>query len=174
VREAADEMEKLLRKHVHGGDIGLRGELNNNPPIKIDRADCLEGKLDIYQQTLTIHRGRTRVRTYHNVFCVKDDVMKIVESISKDRPGLVQRDWPPIESTALKPAPDGIIRDQISSVYSDAERTGSKAPNLEELISPVRERLKSLDYKASRERIRNIGSEPQFKSRRGPVGKRRS
>jgi hypothetical protein len=170
---AAERTWRLFRDHIRNGDIGLRGELKNNPPIDIDRADCLVGEFNVFDQTLTIPgQGPKPARTYRRVLCVKDDVMKIVESISKNRPGLAQREWPPIKSKTLKPAPEGIIRDQIGSVYSDAEKNGAKVPNLEELLGPVRKRLKPLGYKTSRDRIRTIASEPQFKSRRRPVGKR--
>ena len=163
VREAADEMEKLLRKHIRE-DIRLRGELNNNPPINIDRADCLEGKLDILHQTLTIHRGRT-VRTYHNVFCVEDGVTKIVDGISKSRSGNEHQ-------PALKPATDPMVRNIITAVYDDADKGGPR-PNINQLPDAVLSRL-AAGYTASGRQIKKIGSEPQFKRRRRKPGEKLS
>jgi hypothetical protein len=174
VHAAAERTLKLFCDHVREGDIGLRGELNNNPPIDIDRADSLIGKLDIFQQTLTIYRGRTPARTYHNVICVKDGVMKIVENISKNRPGLAQREWPPIQSKALKLAPPSVIRAEIKSVYDDADKDKSAPrPNILQLPNVVKPRLENLGYKGQSDaEIKRIGKEDQFVGRRNKRGKR--
>jgi hypothetical protein len=45
----------------------------------------LLGRLDVFDQTLAIHGwGLTVDRIYKRVFCVKSDVMKIIEGISKE------------------------------------------------------------------------------------------
>jgi hypothetical protein len=167
LRPIALEVLETLRRHVREQDIKLQGEIDGKAPADIDPADCITGELGVFERTLKIYARPQDIkplREYTRVFCITANVMKIVNSIATNQSKLKS------EST-LKPAPDGAIRDQIGSVYSDAEKSGSKAPNLEELLAPVRERLKPLGYKVSRERIRNIASEPQFKSRRGPVGK---
>jgi hypothetical protein len=163
VREAADEMEKLLRKHIRE-DIRLRGELNNNPPIDIDRADCLEGKLDIFQHTLTIHRGGALVRVYRNVFCVKDDVTKAADGISN---GLKNE-------PALKPATSMIVYNVIAAIYDDAAKSGAKPPNIVELPDAVKPRLKELGYEASGREIKKIGGDQSFKLRRLARGQKRT
>jgi hypothetical protein len=164
VHAAAERTLKLLCRHVREGDIGLRGELNNNPPIDIDRADRLIGKLDIFQQTLTIYRGRT-ARTYHNVFCVKGDVTKIVNHISKDRSGTT----PITLEEASEPT---IIRDAIRSVYDDADKGGPR-PNINELPKAVLPRLEKLGYRPpSGKQIKSIGREKEFVGRRRKIGKR--
>jgi hypothetical protein len=46
----------LLRKHIKEGDIRVRGVLRpENPPTEIDSADCKDGQLHVFDQTLTIY-----------------------------------------------------------------------------------------------------------------------
>jgi hypothetical protein len=175
VHEAMDRTWKLFRGHVREGDIGLRGELNNNPPIEIDRADRLVGEFNVFDQTLTIPgQGGRPARTYRRVFCIKEDVMKIVERISKDRPGLAQRDWPPIESKAqpaLKPAPDSQVRAEIGAVYDEADKDkNAPRPNIAQLPGVVRPRLEARSLVASGRQIKKIGGEDRFKRRRRARG----
>jgi hypothetical protein len=158
---AADRTLKLFYRHVREGDIGLRGELNNNPPIDIDRADRLIGKLDIFKQTLTIHRGRA-ARSYHNVFCIKGDVIKIVNHISKNRSATT-----PI---TLEEASEPTIRNAIRSVYDDADKGGSR-PNINQLPKAVLSRLEGYRPPSGKQ-IKSIGGEKEFVGRRGKVGKR--
>jgi hypothetical protein len=162
VHAAAQRTLKLLCDRVREGDIGLVGQLNNSPPIDIGRADSLIGKLDIFQQTLTIYRGRTRARLYHNVFCVKHGVMRVVNSASKNRSATT--------ATPLEEAPDSTIREAIRSVYDDADKGGPR-PNINQLVAAVLPRL--LGYRPpSGNHIKNIGREKEFAGRRGKVGKR--
>ena len=164
VHAAAERTLKLFCDHVRKFDIRLRGELNNNPPIDIDRADSLIGKLDIFQQTLTIYRGSTPARIYHNVFCVKDDVMRIINSMSKNCSATT-----PI---TIEEASEPTIRDVIRSVYNDADKGGPR-PNINALPKAVQPRIEKLGYKLpSGKQIKSIGREKEFVSRRGKVGKR--
>jgi hypothetical protein len=161
----AESTLKLLCDHIREGNIRLRGELKaSDPPFDIDRADCLIGELNIFQQTLTIYRGRTPARIYRHVFCVKDDVMKIVECISKNRSGHKHE-------PTLKYATPSMIRNVITSVYDDADK-GKPRPNINQLPDAVLQRLEMIGFKASGNQIKKIGREEQFKSRRHPVGKR--
>jgi hypothetical protein len=162
---AAARTLKLFCDHVRDGNIRLRGQLNNNPPIDIGRADSLIGQLDIFQQTLTIYRGRTP-RTYHNVFCVKDGVMRIVNSVSKNRSATT----PITLEEALPEAPIPTIREAIRSVYDDADKSGPR-PNINQLSKAVLPRL--IGYRSPTGRqIKAIGGEPEFRKRRGKIGKR--
>jgi hypothetical protein len=175
VHAAAERTLKLLCDHVRKGDIRLRGELNNNPAIDIDRADCLVGEFNVFDKTLTIPgQGGKPARTYLRVFCVKDDVMKIVESVSKNRPGFAPREWPPIKSKALKLAPPSVIRAVISAVYNEADKNKTAPrPNIQQLPNVVKPRLEKLGYKAkSGSEIKRIGQENQFEGRRNKRGKR--
>ena len=175
---AAERTWKLFRDHVREGHIGLRGELNNNPPIDIDRADCLVGEFNVFDQTLTIPgQGRKPARTYRRVLCVKDDVMKIVESISKNRPGLAPREWPQIKSKAepaLKPAPDSQVRAEIGAVYDEADKDkNAPRPNIAQLPGVVQPRLKACSLLASGRQIKKIGGEDRFKLRRRARGQKK-
>jgi hypothetical protein len=124
---AAQRTLKLLRDHVREGDIGLRGELNNNPPIDINREDQKIGKLDIFQQTLTTYRGRARVRVYRNVSCVKDGVMRIVNSLLKNRSATT-----PI---TLEEAPDATIH--VTAAKSRRRRSRPRRGSAEEAIQAI-------------------------------------
>ena len=160
---AAERTLKLFCDHVRKGDIGLRGDLNDNPPIDIVPADCLIGKLDVFQQTLTIYRGSRPARTYHNVFCVKYDVMSIVNSMSKNRSATT-----PI---TLEEAPEPTIREAIKSVYDDADKKGGPRPNINQLPKAVLPRLPGYRPPSDRQ-IKRIGGEKEFAGRRGKIGKR--
>lgn len=164
VQEAAVSALEMLRRHIKEGDIRLRGELKaSDPPSDIDRADCLVGELKVFEQKLIIYaHGLTKARTYERVFCVKADVLKIVDRISKNRSGLKSK-------PELKSATDTVIRNAITSVYDAADKGGPR-PNINQLPNVVQPRLKALGYEAAGHQIKKIGKE--FASRRGRVGKR--
>ena len=97
--------------------------------------------------------------------------MKIVERISKDRPGLAQRDWPPIKSKALKLAPPSVIRAEIGAVYDEADKDkNAPRPNINQLPGVVRPRLEARSLVASGRQIKKIGSEDRFERRRRARG----
>jgi hypothetical protein len=96
VHAAADRALKRFCKHVREGDIRLRGELlAENPPAEIDRADCIVGELHVFNQTLTIYaQGLRPARVYRRVFCVKDDVLRIVRGTTQNKLGApLEHDW---------------------------------------------------------------------------------
>jgi hypothetical protein len=167
VYHSADRAIKRLCKHIKDGEIRLRGELaTKDPPCDIDRADCLVGELHVFEQTLTIYaHGLTPARIYRRVYCVKSDVARIANDISKERLG--QR-----AINKLKQPSDSTIRNEIKSVYDDADK-GAARPNINELPDVVLPRLAKRGFITSVRRIRDIGREDQFKSRRGPRGKHR-
>jgi len=168
VHRRADKAIKKLRKHVRDGDIRLRGELKPaEPPDYIDRADCLVGRLDVFAQTLTIYaHGFKPARIYRRVFCVKDDVMKILEGISKNRSGFRSK-------PVVKKAPPSLIRTEIGLIYDNADKNkNAPRPNLAQLPGVVKPRLEARGFEASGKQIKKIGSEPLFDGRRNKRGKR--
>jgi hypothetical protein len=62
----------------------------------------------------------------------------------------------------------------VKAIYDEAEKTGAPAPNINELERAVRDRLVEQNLRATRGAIRPISRRPEFKSRRRPVGKRRT
>jgi hypothetical protein len=159
-----------LRKHIRDGQITLRGVLRpENPPADIDPADCKDGQLHVFDQTLTIYvegEGFKVARRYQRVFCVEKDVSKVAENISKNRFSSSEHELD------LKKATSAMLRHVISAVYDDAASAGNKPPNIIELAAAVQPRLKEAGYEASGRQIKKIGSEQQFKLRRLPAGQR--
>ena len=93
----ASEVLKRFRAHVREGEIGLRGELPQGPPAEIERAHCMRGELDVFDNPLTRRSAGTLTvegfTPYLHVFCVKADVLKLVDPPS--RAGRPRRhDWP--------------------------------------------------------------------------------
>jgi hypothetical protein len=161
VTRSANEAIQLLRDRVKAGSIRLRGELHTSePPADIDPQDCLRGELDVFGQTLSVYaraRDIKAARVYRFVSCVKSDVLKIADEISKQ---------PAASEPALKKATPPILRDAIAAVYDAAAKAGTKPPNIIELPAAVQPRLKTAGYEASGRQIKEIGSEPRFKHRR--------
>jgi hypothetical protein len=113
--------------------------------------------LDVFNQTLEIPaQSAAPARIYKHVFCVKDDVMKIVREIASNG--------------NLTLASEKEIRDQIAAVYDNAATVGTKPPNINELPGAVQPRLKEAGHEASGRQIKKIGDEPQFKLRRLRAG----
>jgi hypothetical protein len=78
-------------------------------------------------------------------------------------------DLPEIASGApirSKPAGLPAIRDAIKAVYDEAERTGEKPPNINEIAAPVQARLIVDGRGASGRQIQQIAEEPEFAARR--------
>jgi hypothetical protein len=65
-----------------------------------------------------------------------------------------------------------MIREEIKSVYDEAERSGTPPPNIRQLSRIVRPLLRASGFDASFQLIENIGSEREFKRRRRPQGRR--
>jgi hypothetical protein len=162
-----------LRRHVKDYDIRLRGirvaekDKQVGPPTWIDRIEQKEGELDVFEQTLghgidPAHTVRPRV-IYTSVYCLKSDVDKIAEGISKEC-------LPSANEPALKWAGEPFIRDVIAAIYDDADKGGDR-PNINRLPDAVQPRLTAHGYKATGRRIKKIGSE-EFAHRRGKVGVR--
>jgi hypothetical protein len=69
-----------------------------------------------------------------------------------------------------RPAGSPAIRDAIRAVYDEAERTGEKPPNINEIAAPVQAKLTADGRGASKRQIQKIADEPEFAARRGPLG----
>jgi hypothetical protein len=69
----------------------------------------------------------------------------------------------------LRPAPTEEIRNVLTAVYDEAP---AKPPNVREVVKPAQAKLAAKGLRASRGQIQTVADEPQFKSRRGLVGKR--
>jgi hypothetical protein len=83
--------------------------------------------------------------------------------------GVSDRSPPAVEP---RRAPQEVIREKIKRVYDEAEQSGQPPPNIKQLSRIVRPLLQAAGFDASFQLIENIGSEPEFKSRRRPQGKR--
>jgi hypothetical protein len=170
LRPIALEVLETLRRHVREHDIKLRGEIDGKGPADIDVADCIEGELSVFERTLKVYARPQDIkplREYTRMFCVKDDVMRIVNSVSKNRS--------PTTPITLEVAPELTIRYAIKSVYDDADKGGLRPPNINELPIAVRPRIEKLGYRLpSGNQIKRIGREKEFACRRGKVGKRRT
>jgi hypothetical protein len=173
VKASAEVAIERLRQHVKKYDIRLRGQRVDQDPYKrnpialIDRIEQKEGELDVFEQTLghgidPAHTVQPLVVHTH-VYCLKSDVMKIVEEISKE--SFFAAVHSPV-APRLKGASDASIRAAIASVYDDADKGGDR-PNINKLPGAVAPRLKASGYKATGRRIKKIGIE--FAGRRGAV-----
>jgi hypothetical protein len=77
-----------------------------------------------------------------------------------------------VEEPPLRQAPEPTIKEAIRAVYDVADQERTKPPNVIELAEPVQRLLAMQGLTASKKRIRDIADQPEFKKRRGPVGKR--
>ena len=179
VHATADEMEKLLRRHISEGTIRLRGDLKaGDPPLPIDPAHCRIGEFRAFEQTLKIsvpgHRTPTYV--YRNVFCVADDLMKIVSEISKNHSAAKKDVLSFGNVLTLKQASEATIRNTIISIYDEADDDDANnkrglRPNIVQLPDAVLLRLEKQGCTASKSQIRKIGGK-DFEGRRNKRGKR--
>jgi hypothetical protein len=80
---------------------------------------------------------------------------------------LVDSTAPGDAADQLKPAGDPKIDEAISAVYETAK---GKPPNLNELVAPVKDKLREQGLSASKERIQKIAGNPKHSSRRGKSG----
>jgi hypothetical protein len=163
VQKFVGKVLERFRIHIREGDLRLRGILSpQDPPVEIDSADCRDGDPDIFDRTLKIYESpqtfRT-ARTYSRVYCVKADVLKLVDNTSKCKPALKTK------------TPDGIVRTQITAVYDDADKGGPR-PNIKQLPNAVQPRLENLGYNTSGRQIMKIGKEKQFNHRRRKPGEK--
>lgn len=71
----------------------------------------------------------------------------------------------------LRPAPLNTISQAIRQAYDEA---GEEQPNLNKIVKPVQAILQAKGLKASKNLIQKIAHKPEHKSRRRPVGKRRT
>jgi hypothetical protein len=91
VRITAVEVSRKFTEHVRKGDVRLRGSLARlqtgrelqDAPGAIPLEDCREGTLDIFDQILKIDKNKytfVTAYTYLRVYCVKADVLKLLNS----------------------------------------------------------------------------------------------
>jgi hypothetical protein len=71
----------------------------------------------------------------------------------------------------LRPASDRQIHVAITTVYNEAERTGTKPPNIKEVREPVQHELRKTRHTASGNHIMRLAGEPQHNRRRRKPGK---
>jgi hypothetical protein len=79
-----------------------------------------------------------------------------------------------VEATSgqdVRPASPEKIKEAIDTVYSLAEKSGGKPPNIKELAREVRGLLAGSGHTASGRQIEELGSHPEFKRRRRKSGK---
>jgi hypothetical protein len=76
------------------------------------------------------------------------------------------------EKAELTPAAASDVRAAIVKVYDDAEKAGTKPPNIKEVVKPVQSRLEKLGYRVSGRQIQNAAKSAEFANRRRAVGKR--
>ena len=88
---------------------------------------------------------------------------------TKDRFDFVSHDAEP-----LKKATKQQIRDGIRVLYDEKKNEGKKIPNINETKNEVFNSLAERGLEAKKNRIEEIAEEPEFKTRRGPVGVRRN
>jgi hypothetical protein len=77
----------------------------------------------------------------------------------------------PTPSSDLPRASDANIHRAIAKEYDAAETTGSKPPNLKEIIIPVQKRLEHEGYAASGRRIQQLAGDSRYNGRRWKPGK---
>jgi hypothetical protein len=81
---------------------------------------------------------------------------------------------PPETRSQLRVATDDEIRIVMRAIYDEAEARNEKAPNIKQIISPVRRRLEDGGRYAERTRVDDIAGENEFENRRprpGPTQK---
>jgi hypothetical protein len=71
-------------------------------------------------------------------------------------------------------APSASIEVAVRAIYDEAEKTGTPAPNINELEKAVRCRLGEQGLVTTRSAIRLVSRRPEFGARRRPPGKRRN
>jgi hypothetical protein len=86
------------------------------------------------------------------------------------KPHRVMSSAVPNAKPELRPAPDLMIHKAISDVYSDAERTALKPPNVKEIVAPVQDRLIAAGYQASGRHIQHLAEDGKYKIRRRKPG----
>jgi len=70
----------------------------------------------------------------------------------------------------LKPAPEVAIHKAIRTIYDEAEAAKAKAPNIVEIVRPVRTRLQAGGLKASGRQIQRLAGADRYKRRRRKTG----
>jgi hypothetical protein len=83
------------------------------------------------------------------------------DTVSKAEPETVELRW----------AGDNQIDQAITAEYDDAQRKGSKPPNIREIVKPVLLRLSKDGHTATGVRIQKIAGADRHKKRRRPIGK---
>lgn len=78
------------------------------------------------------------------------------------------------DTAPLKTASKNKIHECITAIYDEAEAAGRKPPNINECGAVVQKRLRDSGFEASQLCIKALADEPQYKSRRGRVGKHAS
>jgi hypothetical protein len=73
-----------------------------------------------------------------------------------------------------KQASKADIRNAIRAAYDQADALGSKPPNVNEIVGPVRTRLSNAGLMASKNLIQELAAEDEFKGRRLKPGHKRS
>jgi hypothetical protein len=79
---------------------------------------------------------------------------------------------PPSPEPELREAPEPVIRSAVLDVYKRTPE--GQGPNVNDVISPVEELLKTRTYKTSGRRIRKIAEEAAFAKYRRKLGTHRS
>jgi hypothetical protein len=74
----------------------------------------------------------------------------------------------PTRKTRL--ASDTLIHKTINQIYDEAEATGSKPPNVKEIVAPVQTKLQVAGYEASGRRIQQLADADVYKKRRRRPG----
>jgi hypothetical protein len=69
-----------------------------------------------------------------------------------------------------RPAPDSMIHKTISEAYNEAEKRGSKPPNVKEIVAPVQTMLRDKGYQASGRHIQGLAQNGMHKNRRRKPG----
>jgi hypothetical protein len=88
-----------------------------------------------------------------------------------DSPPALAADHINPEATERKRAPLKLIDTAISAVYDEAEKAGTKPPNLKEIGAAVNKKLCTDGYEASDRRIQEIASVEKHAKRRRKPGK---
>jgi hypothetical protein len=78
------------------------------------------------------------------------------------------------DAEPLKKATKQQIREGIRVLYEEKKNEGKKIPNINETKNEVFNWLAKRNLEAKKNLIEKIAEEPEFKTRRGPVGVRRN